>query len=286
MLSENPLVSSQELIIPTGSLSCLFYSERWYENKSRPGTFCFAGTKQENSQEGFVLCNPALCTYPSINKGKNSSTHKYVTAHLRCVVTPDQNLLLCEDETPRKIPFSPSEETLDLCKSKSAPNSAYCVLSCSCFLGTKDNYIKFCPSCRPKPICCKKGCSSLRIHVWALWGFSSQMLNSKQLLKMQASKVHYWILAEVIKWKGIFIKMEILALLKSMTRFLLGWLEAGFLHPYFNGIIAHSPGETINPQGKIIFSLNFAFLSDSCPLQLAENLSIDPSCSLCFYLRK
>lgn len=87
-------------------------------------------------------------------------------SQLICVVTPDQNLLLCEDETPRKIPFSPSEETLDLCESKSAPNSAYCVLSCSCFLGTKDNYIKFCPSCRPKPVCCKKGCSSLRIHDW------------------------------------------------------------------------------------------------------------------------
>lgn len=70
MLKKNLLVSSQELIIPTGLLSCLFYSERWYKNKSHPGTLCFAGTKQEHSQEGFLLCNPALCSYPSIIKEK------------------------------------------------------------------------------------------------------------------------------------------------------------------------------------------------------------------------
>lgn len=129
MLRKNLLVSSQELIIPTGLLSYLFYCERWYENKSHPGTLCFAETKQEHSQEGFLLSNPALCTYPSINKGKYSSTHKFVTAHMRCSMAPDENLLLYEDETLRNIPFSSSGGTLYLHESKSAPNSAFCVLS-------------------------------------------------------------------------------------------------------------------------------------------------------------
>jgi len=56
--------------------------------------------------------------------------------------------------------------------------------------------------------------------------------------------------------------MEILALLKSMARFQLGWLEPGFPHPYFNDITAHSPGKKRKLQGKI----KLAFPSDSCPL--------------------
>lgn len=46
---------------------------------------------------------------------------------MRSAVTPDQNLLLCKDETPRKIPFSHSGAILDLHESKSALNSAYCI---------------------------------------------------------------------------------------------------------------------------------------------------------------
>ena len=109
--------------------------------------------------EGFSLCNPAhcnaLCTHPSINKRKNSSNYKFATAHMRSVMTPDQNLLLHEDERhPEKYP-SPSGATLDLHESKSAPNSAHCVLFCSCLLDTKDNCIKFCPSSSPQPSYCK-----------------------------------------------------------------------------------------------------------------------------------
>lgn len=157
MLRKNLLVSSQELIISTGLLSCLFYSERWYENKSHSGTLCFAGTKQEHSQESFSLCNPALCTYPSINRGKNSSTHKFVTAHMRSAVTPDQNLLLGKDETPRKILFSASGVTLDLYENKSAPNAANCVYLVLVFKAQKTTILSSVWTAAPKPVYCKKG---------------------------------------------------------------------------------------------------------------------------------
>lgn len=127
---------------------------------------------------GFSLCNPArcnaLCTHPSINKRQNSSNRKFATAHMRSAMTPDQILFLPEEKRhPEKCPFLSSGATLDLHESKSVPNSAHCVLFCSCLLDTKDNCIKFCPSSSPQLSYCK-GLPHSQDARLTLLGFSSQ----------------------------------------------------------------------------------------------------------------